>query len=490
MARRAKFEPTATLEDHAAVAHLAQAARDLRQLGERVAAALEGRTVWMINSTESGGGVAEMLPAMITLLRDLGIAAEWLVIEATDAEFFNITKRIHNLIHGAGDPTLTDADRRLYEEVNASNAAGIAGDVADGDIVIVHDPQPMPLAGMLRERRAINAVWRCHIGLDRETERTSAVWRFLQPYADAYDFAVFSAPEYIPSFLANRAHIIQPAIDPLTAKNRHIGLHHTIEILACSGLAVAPGPLLAEPLEHRAQRLQRDGGWRLATSPEDFGLLTRPIVTQVSRWDRLKGFLPLMHGFTALKRRFRAGELEMCDSPHARRLELVRLVMAGPDPESVADDPEGVEVLDSLVRAYGDLDDELQAEIALITLPMRSAHENALMVNALHRVSTIVAQNSLREGFGLTITEAMWKRVPVFTNSQACGPRHQVRDHLDGRLIGDPEDIDQIAAMLAEMLCDPESLEQWARNAQHRAHERFLIFTQLQNWLERLAALA
>jgi trehalose synthase len=318
----------------------------------------------------------------------------------------------------------------------------------------------------------------------------SRLWRAWLARRWRPDRSVFSAPEYIPGYLTGRASVIHPAIDPLTPKNRHIGLHHTIEILACAGLADAPGPLVREPLEHRAERLQRDGSWRLATSPEDLGLLTRPIVTQVSRWDRLKGFLPLMHGFATLKRRFRAGELELCASPHARRLELARLVLAGPDPGSIADDPEGGEVLDSLVRAYVELDAELQDDIALITLPMHSPHENALMVNALHRVSTIVAQNSLREGFGLTITEAMWKRVPVFTNSQACGPRHQVRDHLDGRLIDDPEDVDEIAVMLAAMLCDPASLEQWARNAQHRAHERFLIFTQLQNWLERLAELA
>jgi trehalose synthase len=487
VARPAEFEPTATLDDHAEVAYLAQAVRDLRLDGGRVARCLEGRTVWMINSTARGGGVAEMLPAMVTLLRELDIRTEWLVIEADDAHFFAVTKRIHNLLHGTGDPALGADDRAVFEQVNRANADDVASRVSDGDILVVHDPQPMPLAGMVKEQRAVHAVWRCHIGLDEILEETSAAWRFLQPYAAPYTAAIFSAPEYIPDYFASRAHIIHPAIDPLTPKNRHLGLHHTVEILACAGLARAPGPLIGETWAHRAQRLQHDGSWALATEPECFGVLTRPIITQVSRWDRLKGFLPLMLGFAELKRR------HGCDDGAAtieeRRLQLARLVLAGPDPGSIADDPEGAAVVEELCHAYLELPEQIRRQIAIIALPMHSASENALMVNALHRVSTIVAQNSLREGFGLTITEAMWKRVPVFTNSRACGPRHQVRDELDGRVIGDPGNTDEIATVLAEMLGDPDGLERWARTAQHRAQESFLIFTQLRSWLERLAAL-
>jgi trehalose synthase len=487
MVRRIETKRTAALDDHEAVAQLAQAVRDLRMEGERVARCLEGRTVWMISSTERGGGVAEMMPAMITLLRELGIAVEWLVLEAAEPRFFEITKQVHNLLHGEGDPHLDAEARGIYERVNAANARGAAERMNDGDIVVVHDPQPMPLAGMLREQRDIIPIWRCHIGLDAVTDQTRAGWRFLEPYAGAYCSGIFSAPEYIPDYFASRAHVIHPAIDPLTDKNRHLGLHHTVEILVRSGLIVPPGPIVHEPWEHAAQRLDPDGEWAPATKAGDIGLLTRPIVTQVSRWDRLKGFLPLMHGFAEMKRRvladpsFRNGE-------RARRLRLVRLVLAGPDPASIADDPEGGDVLDSLCRAYVALEPELQSEIALISLPMHSASQNALMVNVLHRVSTIVAQNSLREGFGLTITEAMWKRVPILSNRQACGPRYQVRDHLDGRLIDDPEDTAQIAVTLNEMLCAPDELEAYARTAQHHVHERFLIFTQLRHWLERFAA--
>jgi trehalose synthase len=489
MARRADFEPTASLDDHAEVAHLARAVRDLRLDGDRVARCLGDRTVWMINSTDRGGGVAEMLPAMVTLLRDLGISTEWLVIESDDERFFALTKRLHNLLHGVGDPTLGDDDRAVFESVNRANADGAAELMKDGDIVVVHDPQPMPIAGMLLEKRKLDAIWRCHIGLDEITDETSAGWRFLRAYEKPYTAGVFSTPEYIPDFFASRAHVIHPAIDPLTPKNRHLGLHHTIEILGVAGLIEPPGPLINEPWQHRAQRLQPDGSWAAATQPTGLGLLTRPIITQVSRWDALKGFLPLMLGFAELKRRHHADGNGVA-TPHDRRIALSQLVLAGPDPDSVADDPEGHQVIEELSRAYADFDDEIRADIALISLPMHSAIENALMVNALHRVSTIVAQNSLREGFGLTITEAMWKRIPVFTNSRACGPRHQVRDRLDGCVIRDPEDTNEIADALACMLADPDGLERWARSAQHRAQESFLIFAQLRNWLERFAALA
>jgi trehalose synthase len=488
MARRVEFpEGAVSLDGHASVAHLAGSVRDLRQEAGRVLPRLEGRTVWMVNSTEHGGGVAEMLPTMVRLLRDLGIATEWLVIESEDEAFFDLTKRIHNLMHGVGEPTLTEADRELYERVNRRNADQIGEWVDDGDVLVVHDPQPLPLARMLAGKRRLQTVWRCHIGLDDRNEATDAAWRFIEPYAEVYEAAVFSAPEYIPRFLVGRARIIHPAIDPLTPKNTHLGLHQTIQILSNASLVVPPGPLVTPEWEHRAQRLQPDRHFATATSPEDIGLLTRPIVTQVSRWDRLKGFLPLMLGFAELKERVRSdAPASSQDGTRARRLDLARLVLAGPDPESVADDPEGQAVLGELCDAYAEFPEHAQRDIAVVTLPMAVPTENALMVNALHRVSTLVVQNSLREGFGLTITEAMWKGVPVLSNARACGPRHQVRDGIDGRLVADPEDVGALATVMIEMLGDEAQLGRWARNAQRHAHERFLIFGQLAAWIELL----
>jgi trehalose synthase len=211
------------------------------------------------------------------------------------------------------------------------------------------------------------------------------------------------------------------------------------------------------------------------------GLLTRPVVTQVSRWDRLKGYAPLLEAFVSLKRSAHEGGYAG-SVLQQRHLDLVQLVLAGPDPTAIQDDPEAREVLDELRSAYRALSPALQETVAIILLPMHSLEENALMVNALQRASTIVAQNSLREGFGLTIAEAMWKRVPILTNSRACGPRQQVRDGLDGRLVDDPEDRGELERALADMLADPARLERWGHSAQRRVHEHFLVFDQLRGW--------
>jgi trehalose synthase len=477
--------PRPTLGDYEAIAHLASAADQLRRQAEEVAPRLEGRTVWMVNSTAQGGGVAEMLPTMVTLLNELGIATRWFVIESRNDAFFRLTKCIHNLIHGSGDPRLGEEDRQVYERVNADNARTLGRLLQDGDVLVVHDPQPMPLAGFLADGRDISTVWRCHIGLDEENDATRCVWRFLQPYAPAYQRCVFSAREYVPPFLLDRSRVIYPAIDPLSTKNRDLHLHSIVGILANGALAVGPGPVVQPPFRHVAQRVQADGNWSAAVLPADLGLLIRPIVTQISRWDRLKGWLPLMRGFVELKERLYT-TYRSRPALHRRRLGQARLVLAGPDPVSVSDDPEGLEVIEELRAAYVELDDEFKHDIAIIALPMQDPDENALMVNALQRSSTIVVQNSLREGFGLTITEAMWKRIPVLSNSRAVGPRQQITHACDGWLIEDPDSPTQIADGLDYLLNESGERAALARTAQRRAHDQFMIFSQLRQWLALL----
>lgn len=475
MARVVDVAVQPDLAAHAAVAHLAGAVAALREEAARVSAELAGRTIWMINSTEQGGGVAEMLPAMVALLRDLGLRVEWAVIDSDEPAFFDFTKRIHNLIHDAGSPDISPGDVALYERVNCTNADALAGRIAPGDIVVVHDPQPLPLGPMLRERVDVHLVWRCHIGLDETTARTDAAWELIRPYAAAYDRVVFSAPEYVPPFLAASAVIIHPAVDPLAAKNRELSLHKIAGILANSGLTQV-GPTVTPPYDDPVLRVTDDGAVPASNLPE-LGLLTRPIVTQISRWDRLKGFLPLLQAFAQLK------QTVPDDPEHRRRMELVRLVLAGPVIGTVADDPEAADVLEELRAAYVALPRAVQADIALLLLPMSSREKNALIVNALQRSATVIAQNSLREGFGLTIAEAMWKRVPVFSSARACGPRAQITDGVEGRLVNDPEDAAEVAAVLDEMLRDRGRRETWARNAQRRAHDEFMIFTQLRKWI-------
>lgn len=485
--RRHPMLETVTVEDrhildHArSIAHLAGAVRELEAEAARIAPRLEGRTVWLVNSTARGGGVAEMLPPIITVLREFGVRTEWLVIGSDEPEFFPLTKHIHNLIHGEGEPRLGPAERDLFERVNRKNADELRRLLSPGDVLVVHDPQPLPLASMLGDDARVATVWRSHIGLDESNTATRAAWEFLAPYLSAYDRAVFSAPEYIPRALDCRATVIHPGIDPIAPKNHELTLHAAIEALCNGGLVSCPGPTVHPPFSALTQRVLPDGRLAPANAIEDIGLLTRPIVTQVSRWDRLKGFMPLMRAFANLKQSVLTGDRDS-DPVHRRRLELVRLVLAGPSPVAIQDDPEAQGVLDELSEAYTALQPAIQDDIAILALPMRSIDENALIVNALQRASTIVVQNSLREGFGLTIAEAMWKRVPVLSNSRACGPRQQIRDGLDGRLVRDPEDLDELERALDEMLADPERLETLGRAAQRSVHDHFLIFTQLRAW--------
>ena len=169
------------LEDYEANAHLATATADLKAEAVAIAARLSGRTVWQVSSTATGGGVAEMLPPTVKLLRDLGINAQWIVIGSRDPGFFELTKHIHNLIHGTGDSRLGTAARELFERVNRENAIALRELVSPGDIVVVHDPQSLPLAGLLQEAVPLRTIWRCHIGLDVENTATRSAWNFLGP---------------------------------------------------------------------------------------------------------------------------------------------------------------------------------------------------------------------------------------------------------------------------------------------------------------------
>lgn len=487
MIEEVEIETGHSLSDYAAYAHLAQAVAELEGEAKMLISPLQGRTIWMVNSTARGGGVAEMLPRQISLLRELGVEVRWVVIGTDRSEYFDLTKRIHNLIHGEGDPVLSAEDKALYETVGGELAAELGPQIQAGDILVVHDPQPAAMGALIRQRKDIVAIWRCHIGLDQRTPQTGEAWKFLRPYVSQYDYCVFTAPEYIPGFLSKTVAIITPAIDPLSDKNRPLSAHSLTGVLSNSGLMLEHNPVLTPPFRATAERLQADGTFGPATEPDEIGLLFRPIVSQISRWDRLKGWKPLLDAFAKLKREKDA--LEGLSPHERRRLDLSRLVLAGPEPASVADDPEAQGVLDELIASYVDLEPEVQKDIVLLSLPMASIKENALMVNALQTCSSIVVQNSLREGFGLTITEPMWKRVAVL-GSPACGIRQQIRDNLDGRLHHDASDPEVIASALAYMLNHRARRDAWARQGQRRVNHDFLIFSQLGHWLRLLVKAA
>ena len=484
MLREIEIPESPTLEDYEAFAYLLPAVRELREEASFLVPRLGERRVWMVNSTAQGGGVAEMMPGLLSGLRQLGVDARWLVASTDRAEFFDLTKRLHNLIHGAGEPDLGADHAALYREVSETQAAELEEVLSPGDVLVIHDPQPMGAGAMAAGRVEVRTVWRCHIGLDRHTPRTEAAWSFLNPYAPPYEHAVFSAPEYIPEAFTARSSVIHPAIDPLADKNRELSPVKVQGVLCNGGLSVDHAPVLTPPFEWKARRLSAEGEWLPATEPEELGLLYRPLVTQISRWDRLKGFEPLLEAFALLKDRA-GGDVAPI---HGRRRELVRLVLAGPEPEAVADDPEGEEVLAELRRLYLGLPPGLQEDVAIVSLPMSSRRENALMVNALQRASSVVVQNSLEEGFGLTVTEAMWKRKPVL-GSRACGIRQQIRHGIDGWLVDEPEDPGEVADRLDELLAAREERERLSSAAQRRVYMEFLVFTQMREWLRTLAEL-
>jgi trehalose synthase len=250
-----------------------------------------------------------------------------------------------------------------------------------------------------------------------------------------------------------------------------------------AALAPASHPQLTPPFRQPALRLQDGGPFRPATFPDDLEVLYRPTVLQVSRWDRLKGFAPLLRAFARLK----AAAADEPDERHRRLLGYARLVLAGPDPHGVADDPEASEVLQELCRVWGGLPPEIRRDIAILQLPMASRKENALMVNALQRCASIVVQNSRKEGFGLTVAEAMWKARPVL-GTAADGIMAQMTDGEHGRIAPDPEDEEALRDLLGDMLRHAKARDCWGRNGQLRATRDLLAFAETPRWLEELHA--
>jgi len=380
---------------------------------------------------------------------------------------------------------MSDEDRALYRRVSEQCADALKHHVDPNDVIAVHDPQPLGAGALLAEDYGLPALWRCHIGLDETNDSTDTAWNFLQLWAEQYDKTIFSLDDYVPGFLENTAAIINPAINPLSSKNRTLSVSELTDILRRAQLVQSAHPTVDPDYAPPAMRLQRDGSFAPATRPEDLGLLHRPIVTQVSRWDRLKGFGPLLQGFARMKERSFIDRHADTDR-HRMRLSLSRLVLAGPDPDSVSDDPEGQEVFQDICSQWQELPTEIQRDIAIITLPMASRHVNALMVNALQRCSTIIAQNSVQEGFGLTVTEGMWKRVPIL-GTHAAGIQEQVTDGKHGRLLPTADAPGAIAQTIHEMLAAEAKRAEWERNARRRVSDRYLVFTQVRRWLEELA---
>ena len=453
----------------------AEGVLDANRLASGIRRRLGGRIIWNVNSTSAGGGVAEMLHTLLAYARGLGVDTRWLVIGG-EPEFFRVTKRLHNALHGEnGDGTdLDEKAAEIYRNVTEKNARELLRIVRKGDLVILHDPQTAGLIPHLI-RHEVGVVWRCHIGNDEANGEDRKAWSFLEPHLTAAHAFIFSRFSYLPDALYHgRCLVVAPSIDPFSAKNQDLDESQIRAILTHIGIVdgdadpgarrFVRGDGSTGRVERRAQVVREEAvpSWET------------PLVVQVSRWDRLKDPVGVMEGFV------RAAKGSGADG--------AALVLAGPSVAEVADDPEGAEVYAEVVARWQALPTSFRRRVHLVTLPMDDLQENAAMVNALQRHASVVVQKSLREGFGLTVTEAMWKARPVIA-SAVGGIRGQIEHGVSGLLLRNPKDLDAYAGALTQVLSNPGLGNRLGMNARRRVIQNYLGLRLLEEYddlIERL----
>ena len=447
-------------------------AQALGRTAARARQLLTGRVVWNVSSTARGGGVAEMLTSLIAYTRGAGVDARWVVIEG-DAEFFRVTKRIHNRLHGAaGDGGALGPDElAVYRHAMERNVSALELLVRPGDIALLHDPQTAGLAGPLRDR-GVRAVWRCHVGVDHPNDDARQAWRFLLPFVRDAEVYVFSRASFGWDDLdRDRLVVIPPSIDAFAPKNQDLDDSTVSAILRCAGIEAGDCPPSSVFLRQDGSPGRVDRRVELSGTPP----LQRgePYVVQVSRWDRLKD--PV-------------GVLEAYSSGIAPRTSA-HLVLAGPAVTAVSDDPEGLGVLEEVGARRAALPADVGERVHLISLPMDDAAENAAMVNALQRQAAVVVQKSLAEGFGLTVAEAMWKGRPVVA-SRVGGIQDQISEGKTGLLV-DSRDLEGFADAVVGLLEHPDEAARLGAAARDQIRDLFLgprHLTQYVDLFERLLA--
>lgn len=436
-------------------------AEEFTSMLARVRERLGGNTVWHVNSTATGGGVAEMLQSVLSYPLAAGIDVRWVVVGGNDA-FFEVTKRIHHLLHGSsGDGgALGEEERRIYESTLQPEVESLLQRVQPNDVVVLHDPQTLGLAVELADRCALN-IWACHVGADEPNDETRRAWRFLDPYVRKTVAQVFSRQQYAWEGLdMARVSVIPPCIDAFAPKNVYLDDEQVRAILAAAGVVGEAPP--GEP--PRFARLEGGEGrieHRVELTEEEPIPADAPIVCQVSRWDPLKDHLGIMRAFSA----------------HVPEELGAHLVLAGPSPESVGDDPEGQRTLDEIISGWHELDPPARKRVHVCCVPMEDPEENAVIINALQRRSAVVVQKSLAEGFGLTVAEAMWKGRPTL-GSRVGGIQDQIDPDETGLLV-DPEDPEEFGAAVSELLRDPDKAARLGKAAQQHVTDEYLAPTYL-----------
>ena len=376
-----------------------------------LAGELSGKIIQIISSTFVGGGVAEILEHMVPLLNQLGVDARWDVINGSE-EFFEVTKKFHNALHGKREK-ISPEDFALFSEVSERNLEEMR---FYGDIFFIHDPQPVALIAKKKEIGK-RWVWRCHIDVSSPDKK---VWKFLRDFVVDYDAAVFSAPNFAQK-LPIRQFLITPSIDPLSDKNKEL-----------------------------------DSG-TIDTVLKKYGLTSdKPMIVQISRFDRLKDPLGVIEAFEMVSKNIDC-----------------QLVLAG---GTATDDPESEEVLEEVRRRA-----EGNPDIHVLLVPPESDIE----INALQRAATIIIQKSLKEGFGLTISEALWKAKPVVASAVGGIPL-QIKNKLTGLLC---YTVEGAAYALKQLLSNPEYANWLGQNGKEHVKQNFLITGHLKDYLLMFLAL-
>lgn len=452
----------------------AERGRRLNEAAERARDVFGDHTMWHVNATGEGGGVAEMLAGLVGYSRAAGIDTRWLVLD-TDADFFAITKRVHNRIHGSdgdGGP-LGEDERETYEAALRPELKALTGRVRPCDVVVLHDPQTAGLVpGLLG--RGVHVVWRSHIGSDTSNEQTEQGWAFLRPYVTDAERLIFSRLRFVPDWVPEQKRvIIPPSIDPFAPKNIDLDAGQVSAVVARAGLVAngdAGGDISFVRADGSTGEVQRYTDLLEGDEPPP---ADARLVLQVSRWDRLKDMEGVLRGF----------------ADHLDELpDYVHLMLAGPSTSGVSDDPEGTEVFADCREAWQQLPDDARRRTHLASLPMDDVDENARLVNALQRHAHVIVQKSLVEGFGLTVTEAMWKGRPVIA-SAIGGIHDQITDGENGLLLSDPSDLDAFAETLVRLLGDDELAERLGQAARASVEEKFLGDRQLIQYAELLVDL-
>ena len=371
----------------------------------RKASRLRDLHVTHVNSTYYGGGVAELLSSLTLLMNGAGIRTGWRVIQGRP-DFFSITKKMHNALQGA-DINLTDLKLQIYEEVAFENAAR---NHLDHDVVIVHDPQPLPLIRYYRKKAPW--IWRCHVDLSAPNPE---LWEYLSSFIERYDAVVLSLPEYAQK-LGVPQRFIMPAINPFSTTNKDLSEEEIADRLAHYDI------------------------------PDDL-----PLVVQVSRFDKWKDPQGVIDAYRI-----------------ARKQVDCTLVLVG---NVATDDPEGQEVFESLCRCA----DERTRILSV---------QDSALVNALQRRAAVILQKSIREGFGLTVAEAMWKGTPVI-GGNVGGIRHQIRDGENGFLVAT---VEQAAERIVQVIKDPKLRQRLGDRARETVRERLLLTRLMEDWLDLIAA--